>query len=435
MTSIEEYLKVNTVRMETTQGNAWERNLQRETNKNYIPPFEGYLDLDFSIHVPCDSTSCKLQIDDFSQSRLESLVMLFLCSQGVELVVSKTPNTLTYVCPFNNDPTDAAKLVNVVSSNNVVEPIMVWNIPRFDSETVPFDIKASEKTYLDAASNTTLVLNTGPAQQYYTKLHFTYPVYQWGSQDDAIVEKSLQEAFETTVVSAGTLNSLLPWPDAIASPTGQEPYVFWNEALPQEGYDNTIPVEAAMRLRYIGSNLIIFNTIMILLLTALSAWKQMKDRKRELQHREQRKNQSDYLDTEAGVSAILMESKHYAMAKSQAVAQKPAFTTKKDRNITGVEVDLKIVDHELHRTRSEEIMQQQVSPSHLHYDHMRSPMDQKENRLLARAKKGNHWYADNLLTSSGVHQTSAMGIDYDEDEDQAQDDDMKLLDLISPRGN
>ena len=437
MTSIEEYLKGNMVRIDTIEGNVWERNLQREANKqNYVPPFEGYLELDFSIYVPCDSGTCKLNIDDFSQSRLESLVMLFLCSQGIELVVSKTPNSLTYVCPFNNDQKDSAILVNAVSSNNLVEPMMVWNMPRFDSETIPFDNKSSEKTFLDAATNTTLVVNSGPPQQYYTKLHFTYPVYQWGSQDAELIEAALQEAFETSVVSAGTLNSLLPWPDAIASPTGQEPYVFWNEPLPQDAkvFDNTFPVEAALRLRSIGSVIMIINTVLILLLTSLSAWKQIKDRKRQAQLREQRMNQTENLDTEAGVSAILMESKQYAMAKSHALGLgKPAYATKKDRNITGVEVDLRIVDQKLHRTRSDEIMQQQITPSQLHYDHTRPPTDRKENRLVARAKRDNHWYSDKLLSTGG--QRTAMGADYDEDEDRAQDDDMQFLDLISPRNN
>jgi hypothetical protein len=419
-----------------TRRNMQQQQQQQQMQGGYVPSFEGYLSLGFSIHVPCDysMSDCRLTIDDFSQGRLESLVMLFLCSQGVELVISTAPDTLIDVCPFNTRKYHDDSSIN---NNNQAQtkamilnpqtPMIVWNLPRFESKTIAFGDPSSEKeSILDMATNTTFTITKGP-QQYYTQLNFTYPVYQWGEEDPSVAN-ALQEELDTGVVSTGTLESLLPWPDAIAASKGDEPYVFWDEPLPAAiGYfDTTIPAGVGVALRYFGTGLIVANTLVCVMLSLVARdtrrRKEMKFRNykksknnnhddggRSGQNRWDRSRQeSDYLDTEAGVSAILMESKYYALTKSEAfVSSNNASSSNHhqqhnnnhhdvninnnnhhhyhngggDRNITGVEVDLKMVDHAgyLHNSNS----QQQP-----HYDHMRSPssVEEKEDRLLARAK-------------------------------------------------
>ena len=476
MMAVEEYLKANMARIETT--NNAQRTLQEnDENESYAPSFEGYLDIGFSIHVPCDLQTlldCRLDIDDFSQSRLESLVMLFLCSEGVELVVSTAPDEVFFVCPFNDKkevrtlPTtkvassNPALLINLVEENAEPEPMMVWNLPRFESETIAFDNPSGEqKTIMDMATNTTFILNNGPTQQYYTKLLFTYPVYQWGSSDPVLAEAAFQEEFDSTVVSTGTLDALLPWPNAVAAAFGQEPYIFWDADLPpQPGYfDNTLPSGAIDFLRITGYSILVLNTIAVLALSICSYFKERRDAKKaKFRYYEDNSNQlhdwrnhggreSDYLDTEAGVSAILMESKHYALAKSQAFDTERTYnitnvTNSADRNISGVEVDLKMVDHpsQLVRTQSnvsEDSHNNQSSLSQLHYDHQRSPptMDKKEDLLLARAKIGTStpWFSDKKLLNTKIDRKRTLGVDYDDDEDQAENEDLQLLDLVSPK--
>jgi len=449
---IKDYLQEN---LDVSDSNNIRYMKQQSYVSQYVPSFEGFLSLGFSIHIPCDHTmkDCKPSIDDFSQGRMESLVMLFLCSQHVEMVVSTAPTTLLHLCPFNNydddiDSTSATSLARTISSEqirsgeNPGEPMMLWNLPRLDTTTIVFDDSGETTTIIDMATNTTFTKKDGP-QQYYTQLNFTYPVYQWGDEDPSITQ-ALQDQFDDRVVSTGTLNSLLPWPNAIAAPTGDEPYVFWNEPLPIPlgTYDTTIPVDVGIILQCAGGILIFANTLFcILLAMAARCTKRRKEKhfRRGLGDSGKKGIQSDYLDTEAGVAAILMESKHYALSKSEAFASGTSLTLAQhnnnngvDRNITGVEVDLKMADQ-----HTNPHLHQHQKHQH-HYDHLHQPKHagQKEDMLLARVKHqqvttarsltSTPWYSGKKLLSSG---DGNAGDDYDDEEAE----DLQILNLASPR--
>jgi len=505
---------------------------QRPSGNGYAPSFEGYLSLGFSMHVPCDYTmsDCKLTIDDFSQGRLESLIMLFLCSQGVELVISTAPETLIDVCPFNtrkrnDDPSIENQAQTKALMLNPQVPMILWNLPRFESETIAFDDPSSEpETIVDMATNTTFVKAKGP-RQYYTQLNFTYPVYQWGDEDPSVAN-ALQEEFDNGIVSTGTLESLLPWPNAIAAPKGDEPYVFWDAPLPAPvgTFDTTIPAGVGIGLRWFGSGLIVVNTLICVILSLMARITRRRKEKKfrndknnkngnhsHLHHdgsgRRRSRQESDYLDTEAGVSAILMESKHYALTKSEVFLSsnknKNNTSTSNhhdvnisnntnhhyhnndggDRNITGVEVDLKMVDHAGHlhnnnNNNSNSNSNNNNSQHQPHYDHMRSPtsLEEKEDRLLARAKfqqqqRGNSYRStisnnsnvNNGMSSNGNGISNSDGPNNntgtqwfsgkkllsqnsnDDDDDDNDDDDnnyydnddkndLQILDLTTPQG-
>uniref|UniRef100_A0A7S0XQA4 Uncharacterized protein n=1 Tax=Pseudo-nitzschia delicatissima TaxID=44447 RepID=A0A7S0XQA4_9STRA len=439
--AIEEYLNANILRVESTKART--RKLQ-EIGNGYVPSFQGYLHLDFSVHVPCSFESierCQLSVNDDSQARLESLVMLFLCSQEVELVVSTAPDQLLQVCPFDSSAAQAQENKNTM---------VVWNLPRFDAKTIAFEDPDNQLKIQDMKTNTTIILEL--PQQYYTRLHFTYPVYQWGALNSEKAD-SLQEQFEETLVSTGTLDSLLPWPNAIAAATGQEPYVFWDEPTPApvREFDTTIPLGATLVLRWTGIGMMIANTLLLLGLTTLLHLRNKKPKKKNLDNWK-----AEYLDTEAGVSAILMESKHYALTKS--------YQQRGDRNISGVEVDLKMADHPLqlleskssssvvsnhsshrsivsnhsshrsvHSNRSPMLQPLQSPPSPISSINSNSPakslLQTKEDLLLARVKmiqgSGNStpWFTDhknNLLQK----QNSEI------DDDAESDEDLQILDLI-----
>ena len=234
-----EYLKENLEDASSDNTNRQRRELQQTTG--YVPGFEGYVSIAFSVHVPF----WQLMLDDLEQERLESLVMLFLCSQGVEMVVSTDPTSLFPVCPFNDIGSDvyktqtatamkrsATNAVAAIGDDDQAEPIIVWNLPKFETATMPFE---EEEKVLNMATNKTfgqtLAPHSNEPQQYYTQLNVTYPVYQWGSEEPS-VEQALQDKFDDGVIRTGTLESLLPWPNAIAAPLGDEPYVFWDEPLP-----------------------------------------------------------------------------------------------------------------------------------------------------------------------------------------------------------
>lgn len=448
--NIDSYMKSNLVQLENSGSN----NARSMENKgdNWVPSFEGFLSFGFSMHTPCDHTmeDCAISIDGSQQGRLESLVMLFLCSQGVEMVISTTPSTLLHVCPFNkNNPSSSSTAALTKSSENALlgnkddpnaEPIILWNLPKFEATEIGFDNpNAESKVVLDMATNqnTTFIMSNQP-QQYYTMVNFTFPVYQWGSEDPS-VEQALQDEFDNGVIRTGTLESLLPWPNAVASPLGDEPYVFWDEPLPPAigFFDTTIPENIVSLMQVLGGGLIVFNTLVIVLLSLLA---RIRKRKTERKIRNARMNggersplEADYLDTEAGVSAILMESKHYALAKgltknSEAFRQQYALNSNvlgADRNIQGVEVDLKMVDHSHYH-------QHQMQQQQHHYDHKRSPqrLERKEDMLLARAKGSSANNTNNTQWFSGKKLLS-----YNDDDDDYEDEDktdLQILDLVPP---
>eukprot|EP00531_Pseudo-nitzschia_arenysensis_P004459 CAMPEP_0116146048 /NCGR_PEP_ID=MMETSP0329-20121206/16948_1 /TAXON_ID=697910 /ORGANISM="Pseudo-nitzschia arenysensis, Strain B593" /LENGTH=513 /DNA_ID=CAMNT_0003641753 /DNA_START=145 /DNA_END=1687 /DNA_ORIENTATION=+ len=458
MMAIDDYINADRLRTESNK-----RKLREVETTSYVPSFQGYLHLDFSVHVPCSVDTlegCRLQIDDVSQAQLENLVMLFLCSQEVELVVSTSPDELFYICPFDTGMvgtgTPPTQKAFGVDHNTMV----LWNLPRFESKTVAFD-NADERVIRDMATNTTIVLSL--PQQYYTRLHFTYPVYQWGAPNSEKAD-DLQEQFESSLVSTGTLDSLLPWPNAIAAPTGQEPYVFWDAPTPEPiaYFDTTIPYDAGIFLRWTGCIIMLLNTLVIVGLSCMLRWKKMREKHRALKRKQQENLKKEFLDTEAGVSAILMESKHYALTKS--------YQHRGDRNISGVEVDLKMVDQPLqllestnstsshrslvsnhtsshrsaisnhsssssHRSSYSNFMPMMQSPPspipRNPASPAKSPMQTKEDLLLARAKliqgspmNSTPWFTDQLDTLLRKRSND------DDDEDAESDEDLQILDLV-----
>jgi len=455
------------------------RSLQQQASASSggyaAPSFEGYLGLGFSIHVPCEEQSggdndCRLEIDGNEQARLESLVMLFLCSQGAELVISTAPGTLLHVCPFNNNASGGSTgsssqtlaLTKSASADlNNGEPMIVWNLPRFDSRTVAFDDNnegSQDTTVIDMATDTTYYTSNGQPQprpsqpkQYYTQMNFTYPVYQWGDQDPSVAD-SLQNEFDSSVVETGTLNALLPWQNSVAAATGSEPHVFWDEPLPAPTgfYDTEIPLGVGRLLQYIGGTLMVLNTLSCVLLAHVSRWDTRRRKEKARRKTEERRLQSgvlpsDYLDTEAGVSAILMESKHYALTKSGVFDTPASVAGGGGNNHDDGSVGVEVVNH---HARS-------VSPpgsgsGHSRYNHLddddddhrkKSPSKsakEKEDTLLARAKQSNsymsstQWFSGKLLGSgqgsgngSALGGTGASGDEYDDEEAE----DLQILNL------
>jgi len=444
----------------------------------YVPGFEGYISIAFSVHVPF----WELSVDDLEQERLESLVMLFLCSQGVQLVISTDPTSLIPVCPFtdigsdsstysnsnnqldNKLENDEAKIqqslkrsaVNAVAAmgdDDYAEHMIVWNLPRFETLTLPFEEK---ELVLDMATNTThgeskptpittdfLRLPQDHQQQqqqqqhhkqHYTQLNFTYPVYQWGSEDSTVASE-LQQEFDASVVQTGTLDGLLPWPNAQTASIGNEPYVFWDEPLPlaPRYFDTEIPPQETLIMWYIGIVLLAANTLAVLLLSYLaritSKRAEHRAKQRQAERRRHRLGGSEYLDTEAGVSAILLESKQYALTKTLGPASPEA-------NLVAVEVGLSNSNSNsnIHRF------------THGHgLNH--SPARSKENQLLARAKQQtntSHSSGGSISSSHGGGITSStqwfaekknlnsvLGLgDYEvELEDETQQADFQMLNL------
>jgi hypothetical protein len=312
-------------------------------NNGYIPAFEGYLTIGFSVYVPGSNTNNELgsttsDVDD----SLESLIMLFLCSKEVELVISTDPSLpLTPVCPFAEIDSQ-----NTHTTNYYGDKIIVWNLPKTTTRTVAFD---DSTTASDAETDTSTTnskskdsASSDEDQEYYTQWEFTYPVYQWGSNDNtnAIANNEiLQDTFNTQVIDTGTLDSLLPWPNALSSSYGNEPYTFWDQTRPPIPliYNTDIPSDVSIALMYVGGGMIVINTLFALIMNGVLRYCRTRHRLRRKKHQaemEQRRGhhggggmtmeegnmrkrtKTEYLDTEEGVSAILMESKQYAITKS-----------------------------------------------------------------------------------------------------------------------
>lgn len=384
-----------------------DRKLQATTG--YVPGFEGYISIAFSVHIPF----WELLVDDLEQERLESLVMLFLCSQGVQLVISTDPTSLIPVCPFNDIGSNTDNYSNGNNSNNNAkiqasmtrsavnsvaamgdddnaEHMIVWNLPRFETLTLPFEEK---ELVLDMATNTThgeAIARDGQPnlrwpQQHYTQLNFTYPVYQWGSED-SVVASELQAEFDASVVRTGTLDGLLPWPNVQTASIGNEPYVFWDEPLPLEPryFDTEIPQDVTLILQYLGIGLLVANTMVVLVLSCVAriqgrrAENRMKRRREE--YRRHRLGGPEYLDTEAGVSAILLESKQYALTKTLGSS-----SPTRGANLAAVEVGLSRSP-----TRSTRASSRASSPI------------EKEIKLLERAKQQTNTNSNsNTINSNG----------------------------------
>ncbi|MGK3734336.1 MAG: hypothetical protein ACI90V_001173, partial [Bacillariaceae sp.] len=343
---------------------------QDESSNGYIPAFEGYLTIGFSVHVPgyTNENLVTSSVDD----SLESLIMLFLCSKEVELVISTDPSLpLTPVCPFAEiDSQNIHTSIN--EDNNSItnyygDKMIVWNLPKTTTRTVAFDDSTTSDAETETETTTNNKNNNNSAtdqaqqekeeaqsQEYYTLWEFTYPVYQWGSNDNNDSNNNanelLQDEFNTQVIETGTLDSLLPWPNALSSSYGNEPYTFWDETRPPIPiiYNTDIPQDVSIVLMYIGGGMIVINTVFALIMNCVLRYCRNRYRRRIQKHQEEMeqrrvanntgsygmtmeegnmmRTKTEYLDTEEGVSAILMESKQYAITKSMRDSMNSAST-------------------------------------------------------------------------------------------------------------
>jgi hypothetical protein len=353
-------------KIRSLKGDNDEEDKEDSSNKNgYIPAFEGYLTIGFSVYVPGSNTKNDLgtttsDVDD----SLESLIMLFLCSKEVELVISTDPSLpLTPVCPFaeidsQNTHTSSINDENNSLTNYYGDKMIVWNLPKTTTRTVAFEDSTTTASDAETDTSTTNSKSKDSAssdedqqqsQEYYTQWEFTYPVYQWGgsyndndnTNANLANNEILQDTFNTQVIDTGTLDSLLPWPNALSSSYGNEPYTFWDQTRPPIPliYNTDIPRDVSIALMYVGGGMIVINTLFALIMNGVLRYCRTRHRLRRKKHQTEmeqrrgghhgggggmtmeegnmrRRTKTEYLDTEEGVSAILMESKQYAIRSS-----------------------------------------------------------------------------------------------------------------------
>ncbi|KAL3912835.1 MAG: hypothetical protein SGILL_006731 [Bacillariaceae sp.] len=334
---------------------------------SYVPSLEGYLSLELSLYLP-DLSSDVVTLSQENvkevEERLDSLLLLFMCSRDIDLIISPSPDSLMSVCPFqdsNENNTEEEeedndedkgkgdrmrrKLVSFLEDMGqqfrrvlqtdedglytIDDPtgMVLWNIPKVDSEVKLLGTRATSSTSR-ASDQEDILLD---ANEYYTLWKFTYPVYNWGQYDiDSTLNEdvnSVQTQLDDSIVD-GTFDAVLPWETAESSVIGQELRTFANASFvaPDDAYytddayingdfyDNEIPHEKAVLLQSIGGLLLIFNTIFVVVLSILA--KKHRVRK-EAKAKEMAENQATGLDTEEGVIEMLMESKAFAMTTSQ----------------------------------------------------------------------------------------------------------------------
>jgi len=276
-------------------------------------------------------------------------------------VISTDPSLpLTPVCPFAEIDSQNTHTTSINDENNSItnyygDKMIVWNLPKTTTRTVAFE-DSTDTTTASASDAETETATTNSKskdsassdedQEYYTQWEFTYPVYQWGGSngnDNTNANANneiLQDTFNTQVIDTGTLDSLLPWPNALSSSYGNEPYTFWDQTRPPIPliYNTDIPSDVSIALMYVGGGMIVINTLFALIMNGVLRYCRNRHRLRLKKHQAEmeqrrgghhggggmtmeegnmrRRTKTEYLDTEEGVSAILMESKQYAIRSS-----------------------------------------------------------------------------------------------------------------------
>jgi hypothetical protein len=292
---------------------------------------EGYLTLGFSLYLPRFENDWSLLADENNrnvQEQLDSLLLYFLCSRGnIDVVASPDPGSLVSVCPFD-DSTDRRRKTRrlaemlqgvanqfrqrILQSDNVfaIDEMVLWNVPKVDKEVLAL---------------------YGEEDVYYTQWNFTYPVHQWGETEDG--ESSVQSLLDRSILS-GTFDALLTWNESRVSIVGQEMQTFGNgtfyddddysdtgttdTAIPSVGKYDNIPQTAAKVLKGLGTVMIVLNAIVVVLLTILA--RRHRIRKEELRKEvEKATEDAEGLGTEEGVTSMLLESKQFALEKTQAL--------------------------------------------------------------------------------------------------------------------
>jgi hypothetical protein len=318
----------------------------------FFPSFEGYLTLQISLFLSeyaTDAIALTQHNDDVVEDRLDSLMLFFLCSRDIDLVVSPSPDELTSVCPFQDNVFDVeensgnrmrrqlASLLQGMAdqwrrmlemeagsrkavSFNVDDPtsMLLWNVPKVEQDVIMLGGRTTDEDEHVSEDS----------EEYFTKWTFTYPVYNWGPSGEGGDDLSDQERVQLLLddsIESGTFGTVLPWEDAEVSTVGNELRTFTDaeflddDALFVSSYDNGIPQSKTKLLQGIGSAMVIFNTIFVVIMTILAKRHRLQKQHKAEQARSAggEEHTGGGLTTEEGVSEMLLESKMFAMEKSQ----------------------------------------------------------------------------------------------------------------------
>ncbi|KAG7340635.1 hypothetical protein IV203_024178 [Nitzschia inconspicua] len=319
----------------------------------FFPSFEGYLSLEFSLFLQehaHDAVALTQFIEKEVEGRLDSSMLMFLCSRSIDMVFSPNPTSLQSVCPFQGNMFDqeeksggdrlrrkltsylkewAGEWSRMLGSEaghretlmvDIDDPttMLLWNVPKIENQVLLMEHSTSINQDGNISEND---LN------YFTKWTFTYPVYNWGphiegdDDDEARIQLMLDESIES-----GTFDAILPWDNAKTSVVGREMQIFagiedsnndTNATI--SSFDTEIPHFEAKLLQGIGSALVIFNTIFLIVMTILAKHQRLRKEKEaeRVKSNPIEPNAGGGLGTEQGVSEMLMESKLFAIEKSQ----------------------------------------------------------------------------------------------------------------------
>jgi hypothetical protein len=329
-----------------------------------VPSTEGFLSLELSLFLAeyanevLDLTQHNV---DVVEAGVDSLLHFFLCSRDINLVISPKPNELTSVCPTQDNIFESEEsqdngvrrhlasflqgiadqwrrmLVYESETNNPLvvysdDPIsmVLWNVPKIEHEILTLEERRIQGEVHE--KNTT--------HEFFTRWKFTYPVYHWGPlfehEDDHGGEERVQSLLDDSIES-GAFGAVLPWEDAQVSTVGEELRTFTNITFSEDDasmnasfHDNEIPQATVEFLRALGSALLIFNTIFVVVMTILAKRHRVNKEKNAERSKTNSVNASDsgVLGTEEGVSEMLMESKNFAIEKSQALRSSSALRRK-----------------------------------------------------------------------------------------------------------
>jgi hypothetical protein len=190
--------------------------------------FEGHLTLVFSLYAPGVEYSAL-------ESFLSEIFTVLLCSRSNLWLVSSTTDMINE-CPYQRNLLSPMSIMREVLAPEE-DATILWNAPHITN-----DAQLLEEI------------------QYYA-WNFTYPVLQWGEDEEPDLQWALDES-----ISSNRLDRTLPWDNARVSISGQEQITFLlsDESAP------TIPHSTAQLLKFIGIGMIALNTLFVVVITHLA---------------------------------------------------------------------------------------------------------------------------------------------------------------------
>jgi hypothetical protein len=234
--------------------------------------FAGDLTLAFSVYAPNVE-------DDLLKSALSEITTGSLCSVGVRLVSSKS---LKNECPspqrrhlILSVPSIARQMMTEATLDHTMDDeTIVWNTPTI----VSYPRELDENTY-------------------YSVWNFTYPVWDWGvDQDETALQKSLDAYLQSQV---------LPFENAKASVFGLEQGTFVSGNTLVE---TNIPQRTANVLQGVGAFMLVLNTIGVVLLTI--AARRHREEKEDILHN------PGNLESHQGVDEMLWQTRQMGVPQS-----------------------------------------------------------------------------------------------------------------------